>query len=116
MMISEAQKGSPVSSVSAAAPKTLLMASQPIEVAQLTTPGTAMLLPKEARDTGIWANPVWGPMDASTPASRLPMTLPRRMASRPVHHPRPMKEAVASVPRKKAAGTMLGAKKTVKLR
>ena len=114
--MSEAQKGRPVSKLKAAAPNTLLIASQPIEVAQLTRPGTAMLLPNEARATGICASPVSGPMVASIPASRLPTTLPTMMAANPVHQPSPMNDAVARVPRKKAAGTMLGAKKTVKLR
>jgi len=50
------------SSVSATAPKTLLMPSHPIVLSQLSSPGSAIDLPNGSRAAGIWARPSFGPI------------------------------------------------------
>ncbi len=116
MIRSEMGNGSPVRSVIAAAPKTLLTPSQPMQLSQLRTPGTTMLLPKGNRESGIWAIPVAGPMVDSAPTRTAPTTVPRMIATTPVTKPTWRKSAAARVPMKNAAGTRFGVNQTVKMR
>ena len=109
-------KSMPVSRLNAAAPKTELIPSQPMQLSQFSRPGSTIDFPYARRASGIWAIPVLGPIVASRPTRIDPSRFPTTIAASPVTNPTFRKSAAASVPMKNAAGTRLGVNHTVKTR
>ena len=102
--------------VSAIAPKTLLTASQPMQLSQLSRPGRMIDFPNGSRAAAICASPSFGPMVLSSPTKYEPTRLPTMTARIDVTRPSFRKSSVTSVPMKNAAGTRLGVNQTVNTR